>query len=82
MFSVSPAEIVTIALVALVIFGPRRLPEISKKIGRILREVTQVAQELKTGLEREYGEALEPLDDVRRNLGETVKDPKPRKDEK
>ena len=77
MFSVSPAEVVTITIVALLVFGPQRLPEIARKLGRIGREVSKAAQELKTGIEREYDEVTAPLNDVRRQLGSTIDDSKP-----
>jgi len=76
-FSVSPAEVVTIAIVALLVFGPQKLPEIARKIGRIGREITRAAQELKVGLDAEYDDVTHPLDEVRRKLGATVEDPKP-----
>lgn len=72
MFSVSPAEMVTIAVVALLVFGPHRLPEIARKVGKLGRDVTRAANELKAGIEREYDEATEPLKDVRRKLGSTT----------
>lgn len=75
MFSVSPAELVTIAVVALLVFGPQRLPEIARKLGKLAKEVSRAANELKAGIEREYDEAAEPLSDVRRRLGSTVEDP-------
>ena len=76
MFSVSPAELVTISIVALLVFGPQRLPEMARKIGKIGREISRAAQELKTGIEREYDEVNQPLKDVRRQLGATIEDPK------
>jgi len=66
--------LVTITIVALLVFGPQRLPEIARKIGKIGREVSRAAQELKSGIEREYDEASKPLDDVRRQLGGTIED--------
>lgn len=55
MFSVSPAEILTIAVVALVVFGPKRLPELSRKLGGALRELKDTAADLRRGLESEVG---------------------------
>jgi len=59
---------VTIAVVALVVFGPRRLPEIARIAGRLLRELRSAADDLKSGIEAEYRDALEPLDEVRREV--------------
>ena len=68
MFSVSPAELVTIAVVALLVFGPRRLPEISRKAGRILRDLRAAADTLKADFEQEYQDSLSSLDDARREM--------------
>ncbi len=76
-FSVSPAEVITITIVALLVFGPQRLPEIARKLGRIGREVSKAAQELKAGIEREYDEVTQPLDEVRRQIGSTIDDSRP-----
>lgn len=72
MFGVSPAEILTIALVALIVFGPKRLPEISRKAGRVLRELKETAGELKAGLEAEYDDPIASLGDVRREMRSTL----------
>ena len=71
MFSISPAELVTIALVALVVFGPKRLPEISRKAGRIFREFRDMAQEFRDGIEAETGVESD-LGALRRELGTTL----------
>jgi Tat protein translocase TatB subunit len=71
-FGVSPAEIVTIALVALIVFGPKRLPEISRKAGKVLRELKETASELKAGLEAEYDDSFSALGDVRREMNSTL----------
>jgi sec-independent protein translocase protein TatA len=41
-----PAELMAIALVALLIFGPRRMPEIGKSVGKALREFRRISQEM------------------------------------
>ncbi len=71
MFSVSPAELLTIGVVALVVFGPKRLPEISRRAGKILRDLKGVAQEFRAGIEAEGGEGSD-LGELRRELGSTL----------
>ena len=80
MFSVSPAELVTIAVVALVVFGPQRLPEIARRAGRVIRDLRTAAAEFRSAIEREYGDTLEPLDRARRELS-TGLDGTPREDD-
>jgi sec-independent protein translocase protein TatB len=70
-------EIVVIALLALVLLGPRRLPEIARKLGRWTSELRNAARDITRGLEsevadiREVGKELRaPLDEVKRPLTE------------
>ncbi|MFP3913553.1 MAG: twin-arginine translocase TatA/TatE family subunit [Actinomycetota bacterium] len=69
------SEIIIILLVALVVLGPTRLPEIARKIGRWTVELRQAASDLRRGLEAEVGDLREirrdleePIDDVRREF--------------
>ena len=82
MWSVSPAEMVTIAVVALIVFGPRRLPEIARKAGRVARDLRNAAADLRADIEAEYGDSLKDstrsLEDARREMRTTLnvfKDP-------
>ena len=68
MFSVSPAEIATIGVVALLVFGPKRLPEIARKVGRIARDLRVAAQDLKSGIEEEYRDTIEPIEEAGREM--------------
>ncbi|NQV06033.1 twin-arginine translocase TatA/TatE family subunit [bacterium] len=74
MFSVSPAEIMTIAIIGLLVFGPRRLPEIAKRAGKVIAELRSTASTLKTDLEREYGDTLDPLTEARREMEAAIGD--------
>jgi Tat protein translocase TatB subunit len=71
-FSVSPAEILTIAAVALVVFGPKRLPEIARRAGSVIRDLRETASELRHEIEQEYEETAASLTEVRRAMGSTL----------
>ncbi len=59
-------ELLMIFAVALIIFGPRRLPEIGKTLGKALNEFKKASDDLKHTIEREVQveetrQALSPL---------------------
>lgn len=43
---IGPGELLLIFVLALIIFGPRRLPEIGRSLGKSIREFRQASQEL------------------------------------
>ncbi|GGS04696.1 twin-arginine translocase TatA/TatE family subunit [Deinococcus sedimenti] len=49
--NIGPAELLVILLVALVVFGPRKLPELGKSLGAGLREFRRSTQGLKEDFE-------------------------------
>lgn len=48
---IGPLEIMTIAVIALVVFGPQRLPEIARNIGKAINEVRRMTAEMKSELQ-------------------------------
>lgn len=64
MLNVSPLEIAVIMLLALVLFGPRRLPELARKAGDLIRELRRTTDEFRSGLEREYEEVVNPIKEM------------------
>jgi len=46
-------ELLLIFVVALIVFGPRKLPEIGKTLGKALNEFKKASDELKSTIERE-----------------------------
>lgn len=72
----SGLEILTIAVVALVVFGPNRLPEIARTIGKYVRELREAVRDLREGIEREVAPIREPMKELRQDLAEPVSDVK------
>lgn len=51
--SIGTSELLLIGLVALIIFGPRKLPEMMKKFGSVMAEFKRSTNEFKESWERE-----------------------------
>jgi sec-independent protein translocase protein TatA len=49
--SLGPAEILVILVIALLVFGPNRLPEIGRQVGKGVREVRKFQQTLRSDFE-------------------------------
>jgi TatA/E family protein of Tat protein translocase len=53
MFGLGVPEILLIMVVALIVFGPRKLPEIGRTLGKALGEFRKATDDLKNTIERE-----------------------------
>jgi TatA/E family protein of Tat protein translocase len=53
MGSIGMPEMLVILVIALIIFGPRKLPELGKSLGKSLAEFKRASNDLKTTLEEE-----------------------------
>ena len=51
--SIGMPELVVIFVIALIIFGPRKLPELGRSLGKSLAEFKRASNELKSTLEEE-----------------------------
>jgi sec-independent protein translocase protein TatA len=63
-FNIGPTELLVILIIALLVFGPSRLPEVGRTIGKGLREFRkaseEIRQELKIDLDAEPDETPSP----------------------
>jgi sec-independent protein translocase protein TatB len=62
MFGVGPLELVVIAIVAVLVFGPDRLPEFARTAGKLLRQVRQMVNNAQNDLRNELGPEFADLD--------------------
>jgi TatA/E family protein of Tat protein translocase len=67
--SVGPLELVILAIIALVIFGPKRLPEVGRSVGESIRELKSTItsadprDELKSAIE-----SVDPRDELKSTM--------------
>jgi Tat protein translocase TatB subunit len=77
MFGIGMPELLLILAVALIVLGPKKLPEIAKSLGKAMGEFKRATNDLKHTIEQETG-----LDEVRQSLQETQRDLRKPLDEK
>lgn len=66
--SIGTSELILIAVVALIVFGPRKLPQMAKTLGKTMADFRSATNEFKTTWEREV--AFE--DDANKHIKETT----------
>ena len=75
-------EIMMIMLLALLLFGPKKLPEIGKQVGKALGEFRRASNDLKRSIQDEMDKAQAGLDSISNELKPDLKldvkaEPKP-----
>ena len=70
------SEMLVIFIVALLVFGPKKLPELGKSLGKGIREFKKATEELKSSWEDQVKDISTPLNEVKRdihNMGQDMK---------
>ena len=67
--SIGPAEIIIVLILALLVFGPNRLPQMGKSLGRGVREFKKAADSAKSEL------GLSEVTDGINDIKSTITDP-------
>ena len=82
MFGIGLPELMVILLVAVVVFGPERLPDLARQAGRFVRQVRNLAHSAQNQLREELGPEyadlkltdLDPRQAIRKHILEAMED--------
>ena len=62
------SEMLMIFVIALLVFGPKKLPELGKSLGKGIREFKKATEELKSNWEDQVKDITQPLNDVKQDI--------------
>ena len=79
MFGIGMPELILILAIALMVIGPKKLPDLAKSLGRAMREFKKATSELKDSMELdgEVKEVKDTFDDVRSDIKRSMFEDKP-----
>jgi sec-independent protein translocase protein TatA len=67
-------ELMVIFVIALLVFGPKKLPELGKSLGKGLREFKRATDDLKSTWDDHMRDAEKSLDEVKTTVNDAAKD--------
>lgn len=73
LFGLGVPELVVIAGVAALVFGPKKLPEVGKSIGKTVKSFQQAAKEFESELKKEPESSTKPSIDKPKEVAEEDK---------
>lgn len=74
MFDVGGGELILIILAILVLFGPKKIPEMTKTVAKGLYKIKEAQNELKSQMNSFTNEVTRPADDIKKSINDSLKD--------
>ena len=67
-------EVIAIFIIALVVFGPKKLPELGKSLGRGLREFNKAKNDLKATWDEQLREAENQIQSTKESVNQPIRE--------
>lgn len=73
MFDLGTQELIVIFIVAFLVFGPKKLPELGRTLGKGMRELKSAMRGLRESIDEASEDVTEEIKDVRSELKDSVR---------
>ena len=73
LFGIGPMELIFVLIIALVVMGPERLPQVAREMAKMMAQVREIYTEIMGTLTKEFGD-MEELKEIQRDLN-SLRDP-------
>lgn len=67
-FGIGLPELILVMVLALIVFGPERLPELAAQLGRLVREARRYAGQVTSQLKDELGDLTQEYESLRQEV--------------
>lgn len=68
LFGISGGEILVVLLLVLILFGPKKIPEIARTFGKAINEVKKVQRDINTEINRYAAEVEKPAKQITQDI--------------
>ena len=74
-FNLGFSELIVVFIIALLVFGPKKLPELGKSLGKGLREFKRATEDLKSNWDEQMREAERSIQETKTEITSAVEAP-------
>jgi sec-independent protein translocase protein TatB len=74
MFDVGGGELILIVMAFLILFGPKKIPEMAKNAAKVFYKIKQAQNDIKSQFDSVTNEVRNPANEIKSSIDNSIKD--------